>query len=434
MQPLIGATVQFVASRDPSRVRSATTDSLGFYRIDTLPLGVYLVGVIHPQMDRLGLDGSAMAVQVADTGEVRLSLGLPSAATIIGMRCKDAGADLPPGVFIGTVRRANGAPLESSGRVRAQYLETTAGPGGLTRRFPARFGDLDDLGRFTVCGVPGDATLTTRAYAGADSSGVVELRVPANGLLLRDLVIGQAQRVMLPAPSANERTRTVLRGSGRIRGTVRDTAGRPLVGARVSHGESGVEATSTAGGQFVLDNLPGGSRMLDVRAVGFQPQRAIVDVRDSSDVSTTIALDAMAPVVDTVRVSADRLSQIAGFENRRRMGFGSFLDESAISRRNATFIADLLRTTPGLTVVPGGNGRDQVLMRGGSGSGRCVPNVFLNGMNTPVPDGVLDNLVRSSDVRAVEVYPGTGSVPLEFQGRNGCGSIVIWTGARTGGR
>lgn len=434
MQPVIGATIQIVASNDPARVRSAAADSLGFYRVDSLPLGLYLVGLLHPQVDRLGLEGSTMTVQIADTGDVRLDLGLPSVATLLAMRCREAG-DLPSGMFLGTVRRASGAPLTSSGRVRAQYLEATIGPTGVTRRFPARFGDIDAVGRFTVCGVPGDATLTVRAYAGGDSSGVVELRMPANGLLLRDLVVGQPQRVDLPASSASERPRTVLRGSGRVRGIVRDSAGRPLVGARIAHGDGAVEATSSAGGQFVLEGLPGGSRMIETRAVGFQPQRTIVDIVDSAEVSAAVSMEAVAPLVDTVRVTADRFSQqMIGFENRRKMGFGYFLDDEAISRRNATFMADLLRTTPGLTVVPGANGRDQVLMRGVSGAGRCAPNVFLNGVNTPVPDGVLETLVRPSEIRAVEVYPGTGSVPLEFQGRNGCGSIVIWTGSRTGGR
>lgn len=435
MQPLIGATVQFVASNDPARVRSVQTDSLGFYGVDSLPLGIYLVGVLHPQVERLGLDGSALPVQVADSGEVRLPIGLPSVATVVATRCRGMGEELPRGAFMGTVRRANGTPLDTTGRVRAQYLETTIGTSGLTRRFPARFASIDELGRFVVCGVPGDMALTVRAYAGSDSSGVVELRVPSNGLLLRDLVIGSGERVTLQGTTPAERSRTVLRGSGRVRGVVRDSAGRPLAGARVTNGDGGVEATSGASGQFVLDALPGGSRMIETRAVGFQPMRTLIDVTDSSEVSAMVALFAVAPVIDTVRTMADRFSQqMIGFENRRKMGFGSFLDEEFIERRNATFTADLLRTTPGISVQPGPNGRDQILLRGVTGSGRCIPNVFLNGISTPVPDGVIETLVRPNEIRAVEVYPGTGSVPAEFQGRNGCGSIVIWTGSRTGTR
>jgi outer membrane cobalamin receptor len=171
--------------------------------------------------------------------------------------------------------------------------------------------------------------------------------------------------------------------------------------------------------------------MLEARAVGFQPQRVVVDILDSAEVQTAVSLPVVAPVVDTVKVRADRWSQQqAAFEQRRKMGFGYFLDENAIERRNARYTSDLLRSTPGVSIAPGMNGRDQVLMRGTGGSGQCVPTLFVDGMKTPVTNGVIDDVVRPVDVRAVEVYTGTGSVPLEFQGNSGCGSVVIWTGAR----
>jgi hypothetical protein len=43
---------------------------------------------------------------------------------------------------------------------------------------------------------------------------------------------------------------------------------------------------------------------------------------------------------------------------------------------------------------------------------------------------VIDNLVQPQDIRGVEVYSRIGSTPIEYQSRSGCGSIVIWTGAR----
>ena len=194
---------------------------------------------------------------------------------------------------------------------------------------------------------------------------------------------------------------------------------------------NGAEGATTGGGQFTLADLPGGSWMLEARAVGFQPQRVVVDILDSAEVEASVSLAAMAPVVDTVKVRADRWSQQqAAFEQRRKMGFGYFLDENAIERRNARYTSDLLRSTPGVSIAPGMNGRDQILMRGTGGSGQCIPTLFIDGMKTPVANGVIDDVVRPVDVRAVEVYTGTGSVPLEFQGNSGCGSIVIWTGAR----
>jgi hypothetical protein len=45
-------------------------------------------------------------------------------------------------------------------------------------------------------------------------------------------------------------------------------------------------------------------------------------------------------------------------------------------------------------------------------------------------DGNLDTVMQPNDVRAVEIYPRGASVPMQFQVQNGCGSIVIWSGAR----
>ena len=163
----------------------------------------------------------------------------------------------------------------------------------------------------------------------------------------------------------------------------------------------------------------------------FQPRRVAVDVVDNTIAMTEISLDAVAPTVDTVKVQADKWSgQMAAFEQRRKLGFGHFYDESYLEQRNARTIADVLRSTPGVTINPSQNSRDQVTMRGASGTGKCIPALFVNGVNTPVTNGIIDDVVNQTEVRAMEVYTGTGSTPIEFQTRNGCGSIVIWTGAR----
>ncbi len=76
----------------------------------------------------------------------------------------------------------------------------------------------------------------------------------------------------------------------------------------------------------------------------------------------------------------------------------------------------------------------------------CVPAVFVDGLRfytggqrpgtttdymeyTGTAD--LEYVVNPRDVKAIEVYPRDAGVPVEFDDPNdGCGSIVIWTGAR----
>jgi hypothetical protein len=41
--------------------------------------------------------------------------------------------------------------------------------------------------------------------------------------------------------------------------------------------------------------------------------------------------------------------------------------------------------------------------------------------------GQVGNFLMKADVQAMEVYSSTISIPLQFDRRNGCGSVVIWT-------
>lgn len=430
--PLVNATVQFVETANPANVRSARTDSTGTFVLDSMRVGTYLAGLIHEQIDRLGLENRIVQVNIVGSGDLTLSLGLPSPATMLANACAAQGADMTRGAFMGMVRSARGAPLEGNARVRVQYLETTVTSSGVSRRFPSRFADATPSGAFVLCGVPPETVITTRAYAGIDSSGVVEFTMPRNGLLVRDLYVANPQRIVKAPTSPTERPQTLLKGGGKVRGIVRDTAGKPLIGARVSVPGTGTEGASTGGGAFSFDGLPGGSWMVEARAVGFEPRRVAVDFIDGAETVAELRLDALAPRMDTVQVKADRWTrEMAAFEQRKKQGGGYYLDDAQLDKRNALFVGDIMRAMPGVTVQPGANGgRDRVLMRGSAGAGTCVPQVFLNGMNTPVPDGVIDGLVSAPEVRAVEVYTRNGSTPPEFQSRNGCGSIVIWTGQR----
>ena len=431
VRPLLNATVQFVAADNPQNVRSVRTDSVGQFLLDSMRVGTYLVGIIHEQVDRLGLESRVIQVNIEGSGDVSLSLGLPSPATMLRTVCGNAGDGMDRGAFMGIVRTARGTPLEGNARVRVQFLETQITPSGVSRRFPSRFADAQPNGAFVVCGVPPEANITTRAYAGPDSSGVVEIPVPRHGLLVRDLVIASPRRVAKTPTSPTERPQTLLKGTSRVRGIVRDSTGKPLVGARVAVPGTGAEGTSSGGGLFTFDSLPGGSWMVEARAVGFEPRRVAVDFIDGFESTTEINLEGIAPRLDTVRVQADRWSrEMAAFEERKKQGGGYFIDDQQLERRNAIFVSDILRGTPSVTIVPGPNGRNRVMMRGSAGAGSCVPAVFVNGMNTPIPDGILDNIVSSPEVRGVEVYTRTGSTPPEFQSRNGCGSIVVWTGER----
>ena len=425
--------LQLVSATNAAQLRSATADARGLYAIDSVPEGTYLLGFFHPRLDSLGIQLPLTRVDVRVSGDVSASLGIPSARTLIENTCGPTIARDSLGVFMGTVRSARGEPLTEPGRVRAQWVEVTLGAGGIERRRPATTVNTTPSGRFAICGTPTEGTFLVRAFASADSSGFVELNAEANGLLVRDVYVGASVKTTAKG-SANARI-PVLRGTGALRGTVRGADGIPVRGARLVVWGSGLEDSTGAGGQYELSQLPAGTYTLEARALGFLPKRLAVDVPETSVGALDITMDSFLATMDTVRVRADRdprMTGLAQFEERRKLGGGYFIDEVQLNRRNPIFMSDMLRTTPGVTIQPAGDVGigDRIYMRGLAGSGDCIPAVWVNGLLTLSSDGAIDQYVNPQTVRAVELYTRPGSAPLQYRSANGCGSILIWTGYR----
>jgi len=434
LRPLAGAIVQLVNTSDPARVRSTTANERGAYRLDSVAAGVYVLGFIHPRLDSLGQEASLLRVDVQTDGEIVAPLAIPSARTILTRVCGPTTARDSLGVFMGYVRSARGDMLSGPARIRAQWIEITLGARGIDRRSPITTVTTSPTGAFSICGVPTEGTFSVRAFFGPDSSGVVELDAPRNGILIRDIYIGSATKTASARSSA-----PLLRGTGALSGTVRSISGQPVRGARLVLWGSGVEDSTSTDGQFLLQSLPGGTYTLEARAIGFLPRRIAVDVPENVVGTAEINLDAFVPTLDEIRVRADRdarFDRLADFKRRQKSVFGYFLDEAQVSRRNPIFMSDLLRATPGITVSPSNGVGDRVMMRGTVGGATCIPALFLDGSRVMNPEGVLDQFINPQSVRAVEVYSRASSMPAEFQTQSNCGSIVVWTGPRTtpGGR
>jgi hypothetical protein len=133
----------------------------------------------------------------------------------------------------------------------------------------------------------------------------------------------------------------------------------------------------------------------------------------------------MRPVA-IVASSRRTTGRLSGFYDRaQRRGFGTFITRDQIDKRRPFYVSDLLRTVPGLQVVPSprGFGYDVVSSEG------CRPAVFLDGSHFPLLGETIDEIVPPQDIEGIEVYPHAAEVPAQFQapGGNACGAIVIWT-------
>jgi hypothetical protein len=151
---------------------------------------------------------------------------------------------------------------------------------------------------------------------------------------------------------------TVARGQARLSGVVRAPGGAPLANARVSVAGTDVAGTTSPNGAFSLAGLPAGTYSLEVRALGYAPTRVAVNLSRTRPAAVAVTVNERLSTLETVVVQADRTrlqKDYTGFAERsKRGGFGRFITEADINRRNPMVLTDVLRTVPGVRVVPNG--------------------------------------------------------------------------------
>ena len=437
--PLADAVVQLVATNPASGVaRSMQSDSLGRFIFEDVPDGRYMLGFIHPVLDSLGLDPLVRDVSVAGPHQIHVDLAVPSSTQLRRAICGQS-SDTSGGVFVGFVRNAQDASATAGDTVVARWLEITFTDHGLVRRTPRLTATTAANGWFAMCNVPRGGTMMLVANRGRDSTDLLDVDVPADGFLRRDLYVGPSRPALVR--DSSRRGDSIVasprrhEGDGQLSGTVvTAVGGRPLEGARVGLAD-GPETRADARGEWTLAHAPLGTRVLEVKAVGYFPARRVVDVVGQGGGSGSgamppmrVALSTLEAVLDTVRVTAARVfdrNQNEFEARRRRSATGRFITAADIARRNPLYVSDLLRMTPGVHVEydPVQFGKT-IKMRGAFGE--CSPAVFIDGMYVPSFDAEdIDTWVKPERVVGIEIYIDP---PPDYQrALSGCGSIVIWS-------
>lgn len=234
-----------------------------------------------------------------------------------------------------------------------------------------------------------------------------------------------------------------------VDGIVSDTNLVPLATADVSILRTEIRISTGANGRFRITSVPAGQYALVVRRLGYQPVVRVVDIADGDTLRVSILLEPAAPSLDTVTVTARRMSsRMAEFEARRAKGEGQFMTAEEIHKRNSVRVTELIRTFRSVSVRPtdgpGGqyrylavSGRNPITMpRKGVGSPLrdsifstpCYMRVFVDGVPMPTPFD-LDLLPSPLELAGIEVYASPATVPLEFKVSAGtiCGVILVWT-------
>ena len=246
-------------------------------------------------------------------------------------------------------------------------------------------------------------------------------------------------------------------------GTVVDTLRRPLDMVQVLVlPDTIVRVLTDSSGRFVLRDIRPGAHQVGFRRLGFAAAQFTVQVVPGEQ-QIQVELWPLAQVLDTVTVAGTPERSLAlvrvGFYERQRdaregPGRGFFIGPAEIEARHAAFTTQLLGGVQGVNLRPDGP-RDSGRILVPWGRNGCVMAIFMDGMETQgiftvlrgvKPDGTpsrdprdaynvvvtgpgLDQTVRPSMIKAIEVYNSGAITPHRFISRfdNRCGSIVIWT-------
>lgn len=163
------------------------------------------------------------------------------------------------------------------------------------------------------------------------------------------------------------------------------------------------------------------------------------------------------PRVDVTAKAPEHNAKLVGFEDRRRMGAGRFLDRAEIVKWETHRTEDMLQTLPGVTIfrnntvkafaasgraVSSGkcafckNTRQDVLDPLDYNQGAplaCYMDVYVDGVmvynSTSRGVALFDvNSIPPAQIDAVEIYMSASQTPAAYNKTSGgCGVMLVWT-------
>jgi hypothetical protein len=221
--------------------------------------------------------------------------------------------------------------------------------------------------------------------------------------------------------------------AGVIRGTVTDSAGRPLRDVEVLSVNAKRSTRTNADGRFTLARLPWGQQLIMARLPGYRAAERAVAMLDEDTPPVDFQLFRVVQLIDTVRITShDGCSafDFAGFECRRRAGIGQFRGEAELTALRPTYWADMFEGLQGFRRVPYRHpqlGQDWTVI---STTGwRCLTEGW-NGRHKTAADEV----VMASDIVAIEHYEVYEKVPAAYKRlawpntqERPCALVMYWT-------
>jgi len=201
----------------------------------------------------------------------------------------------------------------------------------------------------------------------------------------------------------------------------------PLENVQVRVQAARLSARTDWMGEVKLGPLPQGTHRVEVRLLGYMPASTDILVGDDT-AGVFFILEPIHATLDTQRTVARMTSpNMVGYERRKAMGIGRFLDDTLLDRQQIrNFPLALSTLLPGVRAVPGASGRYALRSTRGKSNLReppCTMDIYVDGALFFLDLDSFD----PSDIAGVEFY-SMGSAPAEYRrrGSSACQVLLLW--------
>jgi TonB-dependent receptor len=174
-------------------------------------------------------------------------------------------------------------------------------------------------------------------------------------------------------------------GKGSISGTITDTQGAILPGARVSIDPTGANAVSNNLGQFTISNVPAGSYSIKVSYLGFGDTTGTITVASGQTLQYAPTLTPATQNQQVVVTSGRSYGDAEALnEERTSNNILNVLPAAVITSLPNANVADAVGRLPGVTLERDEGEGKYVQIRG---TEPRLSNLTIDGMNVPSPEG-----------------------------------------------
>jgi hypothetical protein len=418
------------------------TDSLGKFRIDSLPPGTYRVGVFHPILDTLGIMISTQPFHIGPDSSSFVLIAVPSAETLVRRKCPVRPGAQGNSAVIGHVNDPETLQPVAQAEVSVAWTDLEVSKELGVRRTSRLVRDTTDgSGAFKICGLPGSLQATLQARRGSAITADIPVSLgnkPAE-LFARTILLS-------PADSGTKV------GNATVSGLVVLEGSPTNAGSRVELVGTDIVAMTNDNGEFTMRNLPLGSKVLLARHLGFGVETVPVDLSSHQQKRVTIKLPKFVAFMDPVLVIARKSAALdrVGFNQRKKSGFGYYIGPERLQNMHPNYLTDILRQVPGLSVSLSPEGDAVVSSSRGVFPGSGCVQYWVDDMpwqsvaQTAAPAvvetttaskakaiykgaGDINHFVTGGEVVAVEVYQDLDTPGQYMHAGGSCTTIVVWT-------